>query len=247
MNGRMPLRRGLLAGMAALIMCILTGCSEIEQMMPHPGDDWVPEETALVVNRDGTITETIFDSLEEAYYDSAELQKMVNDTTAEYQASHSETALTVDEMTVENGAVFLQMTYQGWEDYASYNQVPFYNGSMLGAQVEGFLFYNEFRRVEEGISSADTITNEEPLSHKECQVLVTDASHMVKVPGKIRYISANADVTDWYFAKPREEAFKTDTQGLVLPSSAVYVDPESKKEVSQTDLEKTYIYVIYEF
>ena len=231
--------------MTAVVM-LLTGCSEIEQLMPQPGDDWVPEQTALVVNRDGTVTETLMERLDQDYYDSAELEKMVTSTVSEYTASHGEEALVVDQLLVEDKQVTLQMTYRTGEDYAAYNGMPFFSGSMLGAQMSGFLFYNEFRPVQEGVSAQETVSNEEPLSHKEYQVLITDSSHMVKVPGKIRYVSANTDVKDTYFAYPRKEAFSADPEGLVLPSNAVYKDP-AKGEVSQTDLEKNLVYVLYEF
>lgn len=233
--------------LAAAVILLLTGCSEIEQLMPQPGDDWVPEQTALVVNRDGTITEILMERLDQDYYDGAELQQMVNASVQEYTSGHGAQSLTVDEMTIEERQITLQMTYAAGADYAAYNGMPFFSGSMLGAQMEGYLFCHTFRTVEEGVSTNRTVSGEEPLSHKEYQVLVTDPSHMVKVPGKIRYVSDNADVRDEYFAYPRQDAFEDAPQGLVLPSNAVYKDAAPAALVSQEDLEKNLVYVIYEF
>ena len=78
------------------------------------------------------------------------------------------------------------MRYPDAQAYASYNHVPAFQGSMLEAQMAGFLFLNEFRKVADGVSAAETIPNGEPLSHKEYQVLVTDLTHVVRMPAKVK-------------------------------------------------------------
>ncbi len=243
------MRAGEIIRLTAAFLCMLTltGCNlqdTIDEI--RGGKSWEPGETNLTVRKDGTLTETVIDALDQSYYDSGELEQMIHSTVSQYNQTHGADAVTVDALSLENHQVVLTMTYQSAEDYADYNNVRFYNGSMLGAEMEGYLFYNQFRKVEDGTVSGELITNEEPLKHKEYQVLVTDNSHLVQVPGDVVYVSANASPMAKRQVRPAGEETSPQTEGLVLPSSAVYVE-EKDGPVSAKDLEKNYLYIIYEF
>lgn len=244
------MRAGKIISLTAVVMCTLTlsGCGlqdTIEEMLG--GKAWEPGETNLVVREDGTLTETVIDSLDQNYYNSGELEQMINSTVSEYNQNNGADAVIVDSLSLENNQVVLTMTYKSAADYADYNNVRFYNGSMLGAEMEGYLFYNQFRKVSEGVAEGENITNEEPLKHKEYQVLVTDASHLVQVPGDVVYVSANASPIGRREVQPVEEIEVKQAEGLVLPSSAVYVEEKADVPVTAKDLEKNYLYIIYEF
>ena len=244
------MRAGKIISLTAVVMCTLTlsGCGlqdTIEEMLG--GKAWEPGETNLVVREDGTLTETVIDSLDQNYYNSGELEHMINSTVSEYNQNNGADAVIVDSLSLENNQVVLTMTYKSAADYADYNNVRFYNGSMLGAEMEGYLFYNQFRKVSEGVAEGESITNEEPLKHKEYQVLVTDSSHLVQVPGDVVYVSANASPIGRREVQPVEEIEVTQAEGLVLPSSAVYVEEKADEPVTAKDLEKNYLYIIYEF
>ncbi|MDD2959906.1 MAG: hypothetical protein PHE06_11620 [Lachnospiraceae bacterium] len=229
---------------AAVIMCTLTlsACS-----LPSK-NEWKPEETSLQVKKDGTLTETVIDQLDETYYNSQELESMIKSSVSEYNQKHGADAITVTALTLENNQVNLTLDYKSAEDYADYNNVKFYNGSMLGAEMDGYLFYNTFKQVDEGTVTKDQLSNEEPLKHKEYQVLVTDLLHVVQVPGDVVYVSENGYPADERVVKPSgESAAKDGENELVLPSDTAYVPEEDTAAVSTTDLEKTYLYIIYEF
>ena len=245
------MRAGKIIGLVTVVMCMLTlsGCDLQDTIEDIVGEKtWEPGETNLVVREDVTLTETVIDALDQNYYDSGELEQMINRTVSEYNQGHGADSVTVDSLSMENNQVVLTMTYQSAADYADYNNVRFYNGSMLGAEMEGYLFYNQFRRVSDGQAESDTISNEEPLKHKEYQVLVTDASHLIKVPGDVVYLSVNASPMGRKEVQPAKETVEEPkTEGLVLPSSAVYVEEKADEPVSAKDLEKNYLYIIYEF
>lgn len=230
---------------AAVLMCtlMLGGCDMLDEVLEEKA--WEPGQTALQVQKDGTVTETVIDQLDQSYYSSAELESMVNSSVSEYNQEHGADAVTVDSLTIENNQVTLAMTYRTAEDYAGYNNVRFYNGSMLGAEMDGYLFYNQFRQVDKGEVTGDGLSNEEPLKHKELQVLVTDTSHAVKVPGDVVFISANGEPLGRKEVGPLPEE-TSGQEGLVLPSNAVYTE-EDHSPVTAKDLEKTYLYIIYEF
>jgi len=237
----------------AFILCAISlglgGCALVEEAQKLvPETEPVFEETTLWVKPDGTWTEILKERLDQAYYDTKELKSLVDETVKTFNGENAPSQVTVDEFAVGENGISLTMTYTDAQAYALYNKVPAFEGSMLEAQMEGFLFLNDFRKVEDGVTGSEVISNEEPLSHKEYQVLVTDLTHAVRMPEKIRYVSRNAAVTDWYNVKPagEEEAADEQAEGLVLPSSAVYAGASGSTQVSPDELEKTYMYIIYE-
>ena len=254
------MRAGRTGILAAVILGTLglVGCGkDIEKT-------WNPDRTALILRKDGTVRETVIDELDRGYYDQSELEEMIRAAVAEYNADNGENAIVVttldhgeqagqteqtehtEQNAKEDETIRLILEYRSAQDYQAFNNVTFYNGSMLGAQMEGFLFYNDFRTVVKGVSSEELISNEEPMSHKEYQVLVMDATHEVLVPGDIVYVSANAAVSEKRIACPLGE--KEEKQAaLVLPSSAIYLPEKEEKDLSALELEQTYIYVIYKY
>lgn len=245
------MRAGKIVRLTAVVMCtlMLSGCDLKERVEDLLGTGaWEPGETNLTVREDGTLTETVIDQLDQSYYNSEELNQMITETVSVYNQSHGADAVKVDSLSLENNQVVVTMTYRSASDYADYNNVRFYNGSMLGAEMEGYLFYTQFRKVDDGVAEVDAISNEEPLKHKEYQVLVTDASHLVQVPGDVVYVSVNAAPMGKREVQPvTEEVIEVQQDGLLLPSSAVYVEAETDGPVTAKDLEKNYLYIIYEF
>lgn len=228
------------------MMMGLGGCSvmdEVDQMLPAKVESF--DRTTLTAVKNGTVKESVIDRLDENYYNSDDLKKMIDETVGEYCAKNGEGAILVDAFSAEEGQIVLDMTYRSAQDYADYNNVVFFNGSILEAQLEGFLFNHDFRRVTDGAAEEARIPADEPLSHKEYTVLVTDASHAVRVPGKIKYVSANALAQDDYTVVPGEPEESAE-QVLVLPSSAVYVQEKTDDETA-AELDRSLIYILYDY
>ena len=225
-----------------VMMALLSGCSQVrsiqEKIPEMTGEkEWVPDQTAIQVHTDGTLTETIVEQLDKDYYQAQELEAMVKDSVASYtaDAENGANALTLDSFTAENKKITLALTYASGADYRAYNQVPFSSGSMLQVQMDGFQFDGLFRSVSEGVLSEETLSGEEPLSHKEYQVLVTDGSCMVHVPWKVLYVSDGASLVDEY---------------TVLPPAAAGDTGEEKsadEENGKSDAGQPYLYVVYEY
>ncbi len=243
---------------AAAAACILTGCSMLDRVVG--ADDWKswkPTMTTLQVYQDGSLTETIIDTLDQSYYNADELQDMVARSVRLYNEEAGTDALTVTEYAASQQDLKLVIQYASGEDYRSYNQLVFFDGSVLEAEMEGFLFANSFRRVERGKVVQEEVPDGEALAHKEYRVTITDSGHAVQVPGKICYVSVNAEPVNSHAARPlpektEEKAEKETDEGLVLPSSAVYRKPETvtetekKPEISGEERDRSYIYVLYE-
>ena len=124
-----------IAAVMAVGVMLLTGCELLDQ------DTWQPQESAAIsIDKEGSITEIIHETLDAAYYDAAELENMIYSEVADYNVSHGEDVIQVDTFEAEGKDVNLVMKYASAEDYARFNNTEFFYGSMINAQLEGYLF-----------------------------------------------------------------------------------------------------------
>ena len=131
--------KSLMAGALVLgVTLAVTGCSVLDQVVGWDDwKDWTPTQTSLQISAGGSVTESIFDTLDQNYYNADELQDLVARSVKSYNAEHGDHAISVPAYSAENGKVTLTLVYRTPEDYASYNQVSFADGSMLDGQMSG--------------------------------------------------------------------------------------------------------------
>ena len=207
----MKRRAAAMLFLAAMVM--ITGCEAKNDV------SWTPDRTALQADETGTLTETLIDTFDQTYYSSSELESMIDEAVRTYNAEQGAEAVTKVSYTSQDGQVELVLQYRSGQDMARFNNEKAFNGSMLGAQMEGYQFDCNFRRVADGVTSEEIISNEEPLSHKEYQVLICNPVYTVEVPGKIAYVSENAVTTAEKIAAARtgtvDQADSTEDQKLL--------------------------------
>ena len=202
---------------SGLLLCmavtVLTGCGSAES-----SEEWIPPCSALQMPKGGPVTETLVETLDQSYYDSAELEKTIRDAVNDYDAAMGTQAVEVVSYEAEGGAVRLVMNYPDMTVYNDFNQVKFFNGPILEAQMEEFLFDTEFYHVAGGEIDSDPLPGTVPVSYKQYQVAICDPFYAVEVPGDIVYVSTNA---------------RPEGKRIAVP------DPENGTG--------SYLYVIYEF
>ena len=239
-------RKVFLCGLAAagLAAGLLTGC---EKQMESA---WTPDRTAVQISKDGTVTETVIDTLDQSYYSADELTSMVESAISDYQAEHGDGSVSETSIQIEDGQVTLVLAYASADDYRDFNNITFFNGSMLNAEMEGYEFNQSFIRIEDS-KAGETIDNTEPLSHKEYQVTVADLSHAVQVPGKITYISSNAQLIDAYTAEPVSGTVAAAVSSSAQESQSGDMSAGSVTEAGDTsaaaDGGDGLFYIIYDF
>jgi len=235
---------------AVLVSCLLTGCSVLNQIVgADDWESWVPDSTSVLISGSGTVTEVLMDTLDESWYDENELQDLIARSVREYNEAHETDSITVTAYSVENGDVSLTMEYKTPEDYSEYNNIAFFSGSMLEAEMEGYLFEGPFYEVSAASVSDTESDREEVMSHKEYQVVIAGEGRVIQVPGAIKYVSAGTQCVNSHVAKAEETASDETEAGLVLPSNAVYyTDPsEDERDISDEEKDRSYIYIIYEY
>lgn len=204
------------AVMAAGVM-LLGGCESLGQK------PWTPQQAAAVsLDEDGKITEIIQETLGAAYYDAAELQNMVTSEVADYNAKHGADTIKVISFEAADGKVTLKMEYASAGDYAEFNNTEFYYGSMINAQLSGYLFDVSYKRVSDGVVQGGPVSGTQVIKGMDKQVLVLRAPMEVQVPGEILYTSTNADVLSANVVNATGQQEEAEDEGLVLPSNAVY-------------------------
>ncbi|MFR8547634.1 MAG: hypothetical protein ACLVEV_03265 [Lachnospiraceae bacterium] len=216
-------------------MALLGGCGMLEQKK------WTPQEPAAIsIAKDGSITEIVQESLDESYYDAAELEKMITDEVSKYNAQNGEDSVTVKKLEHTDGVFRLQMEYASADDYAAFNHTEFYYGSMINAQLEGYLFDVPFKKVKDGVVQGSPVTGSEVIKQMGDQVLILRAPLEVQVPGNVLFTSTNTEVLSSDVVNATGESEEDEKEGLVLPSSAVYHGEEASYE-EQEAAKRAYI------
>lgn len=232
-------RLSILAAFASCVM-LLGGCEMLNQ------EQWVPQEpNAISISEDGVITEIVQESLDAAYYNVAELQNMINAEVADYNKKNGENCVTVKTFENEGRSVKLEMVYASAKDYASFNNIEFYYGSLINAQLEGYLFDVTYKKVHDGVVTGNSVSGSEVIKEMDKEVMIVRAPLEINVPGSVLYTSSNAEVlTDNVVHATGEQNEVKKEEGLVLPSNTVYV---SESDASFDEVEAANrVYIIFE-
>ena len=176
------------AAVLVLGLGLLTGCDMMQE------DDWTPrEEAAISIDEEGRITEYLSEKLDQAYYNFDELKSMLDSEVADYNARHGDGSVTVVTAEQEEGKANLVIEYRSGADYAEFNNIEFYYGSMINAQLSGYLFDVSYKQVNDGVVQVEEVSGSEVLKKMADQVVVVRAPLEVHVPGNIDFMSSNAN------------------------------------------------------
>lgn len=174
---------------AAALVC-MTGCNGTADISKF-------SQSALAVNRDGSITELSVEPFEAEYYSLEDLDAYVREEAADYNADHpaasgkeDDLAITVDSVEVSDAVARVLLTYESPETYTdfNYNSLVVCPASQLSEDVLALSCVNA------GGEAVGTAADIEDLQGYNAVVVSSDV--MVAVPGKIAYVSDNVTVTD---------------------------------------------------
>lgn len=164
-----------------LVLCVglLTGC----------GESYSTQDSTVFVLKKGNIIATDVERFDSAQYSENALKAYVEEAISEYNVSKARTAVTLKELTCEEGVATLILEYTSAEDYADFNGIDFYAGSLAEALAGGYGFHGDFAEItKDGVKecmASDFINGE------KYKVAIIKANTNLSVPGNIRYVSAN--------------------------------------------------------
>lgn len=167
---------------AILAAAQLSGCSLGKQT----------PETVISVEKDGSISVSIAEEFDKAYYDKDELQKMILTEAAGYNRKTGEGSITVNKIEVKNGVALVKMNYRTSEDYAVFNDSVFFIGTPKQAEENGY----DLNIVLSGTKNTmETVGKADILSMTDYTVLITNEKEPVALNGKAAYVSDNVTVS----------------------------------------------------
>ncbi|MBR2562336.1 MAG: hypothetical protein IKE31_09375 [Eubacterium sp.] len=166
--------------LAAVLTCLVSGCT-----MPTTNN------TTVTIDETGKLTEEIVESQEDSEFTAEELEAYVEEALAVYNRGKEAPAITLDSCRVENKNVRLILSYANYADYAAFNQVTCFQGTLKEAEDAGYSM--DMTWLEPNGQEGDLEIIRERL--KEWKVMIVSEPINVKVPDKILYASENVDIS----------------------------------------------------
>lgn len=146
-------------------------------------------ENTIYVQKKGKITEALVETFDKSYYSAEELEAYINQRMEDYTKSHDEKSIEMKSFAVEDGTARLHMDYAGYEDYAAFNGVELFAGTLPQALAVGYDFEDEFLSVTDGILG-DSVDKDTVTEDDGYKVVILNEKVNVKVDGTVLFVSA---------------------------------------------------------
>lgn len=146
------------------------------------------DRTTFVLKKDGTVKQYIID---DAYADTAigELREYIENSLEEYRGDSEEETVSLEKCDIAGGKIDVELSYDTCADYASYNDVTCFDGTLEEAQAAGFSLEREYESPEGTKMSFGDIASYE--TDKEIRVLIMNEVTAVELPGTVIAYSTN--------------------------------------------------------
>ena len=160
---------------AILLTALLTACGEKS-----------PEVTSVSIDKDGAVTNVIYEEFDKDYYDVSELESMVGSEIDSYNSEFISPRITLDGVElIDDGAfVKVSMTFKDASDFSSFNEEKVFYGTIEEAIDAGY-------EVSKGLvdRGGDALSEDFLDEHKDNHIgITTDKANFI-TPYKIRYMS----------------------------------------------------------
>ncbi|HKM21871.1 MAG TPA: hypothetical protein VJZ01_07495 [Lachnospiraceae bacterium] len=186
--------KGMILLIACAVIFCLGGCAEKEPDI---------ETTTVFVQKNGKVTDAIVESFEQGYYSALELQSMLDEEVAAYNAEvGQEDAAVVSRFDVSSGVAKVFVDFKTGQDYADFNQAQFFLGSINEAYEAGI----DLDVVMKSTEGEETLSKEDLLEKGKYKILIIDNPVNVVLYKKILYTSANVEIISDKEARISDEA-----------------------------------------
>jgi len=164
-------------------------------------------ETTVIVEKNGKVTDAIVESFDKDYYDAAELEDMVNKELASYQKlTGSKDSAVLSDFKVEDKVANVGLEFATAVDYASFNDVAFFFGTISEAYAAGY----DLDVILKSTSEEETIGKDALMEEMgSYHMIVSGEPIRIKTYGKILYTTANVDLID-----DKEVRISSESEGL---------------------------------
>lgn len=160
------------------IMIITTGCSE-KELEANIDTVFIEGKTNII----GAIVEPF----DKPYYNGDELQRFIEDELAFYNSEAGAGEITINKFEVTDKAAKVFLQYTSYIDYANFNGIEFFVGTVEEALEAGYDFDENFLNY----AKLTKVSKDDVTEKKKSKVLITDEDIVIQVNGTIQYISDN--------------------------------------------------------
>ena len=174
--------------MFALILN-LAGCGE-----------FLKSVNSLEIDSGGNVKAFSISAFDKGYYSGTELRKQILDSVSEYNESAKDERISLNSCKVSKKKARVILKYKSIEDYASFNHVLAWSGTLTSAMENGYFDRDTTVMSSDGTLKT-TIGELEGSSGRKTdslKVLIVEEPLMIKVPGKIRYTIGDVTMEGGY-------------------------------------------------
>lgn len=192
----------------SFLLLLLVGCGK------------TPEETTVSISKKGVITQTIVEEWDQANYDEAEFEADIEAQIEEYGTE----LVSLKSCEVKKNVITVVMEYATAADYAAFNGVQCFDGTIAEADAAGLIMNGTYYDTEGKETSQHKV-----LEDSTERVLILNEPVAVEVPGAIVYVKdgvellgkKKARITGQENAASQEEGSSVteETSGSALPET----------------------------
>lgn len=175
------------------MLMLMTGCSQA----------FDAETNTVYVKKDGTVMQAIIEEFNESNYDQNELEEIIKQDVTSY--NNGTEAIKVEKYKVKDNIAKLITSYAKASDYAIFNDVEFFAGTISEAKTEGYEFDDMFMSVDEN----NTVGSETIKSLSQYKVVIFEENIRIMTDSKILYMSSNTKLID-----AKTAVLNDDAEGL---------------------------------
>lgn len=157
--------------------------------IPGCGSSFEPSVSSLYVRESGALTYAVVESFEKDYYSLNEFQSMIEREVDTYNSSYSEPAITIEQVEVKDGTLYLLMDFADAEVYSRYSETYCFVGTIDDALEEGRSFDMAFKDI-----NYEEYTTAEVTDKKENHVVVLKEEGIVELEKAVKYVSNNVEI-----------------------------------------------------
>lgn len=159
-------------------------------MVGCAGTSVAEQGNSVQIEKDGTITGSLVDVLDQSYYDVEELKSMIVDEIAEANNAQGSTVVELSDYKCDDaGNVKVKIKYVNTDAYIAFNGKTFFSGDAVTAK-DTYGLNGNFLNVQDG-----KLTTDEAVVSEDAKVVVLSENLNVYVPGKIVAITDNVEIT----------------------------------------------------
>lgn len=172
-----------LAVLLGMLTLVLAGCGK--QAEPD-----IVEETAIVINKNGTVTYHLVESFEKDYYNLSELSAMAAEEATEYNGTKDsdEQSVIVDKVELlsnNESKATVKYLFNGWDSFSDFTGNMLYYGTIADAISGDISFRSSVQNVKDGT----VLTSDELLRDGDKKIIITDARAVIYCPSKVICLS----------------------------------------------------------